>query len=91
MRAMPNSLPVTRCGFSVGKKVGKAVARNKMKRRLREIIRQTPLIPGWDLVLIARASPGPVKYSDLKKAVIELLTRARILEDHTPDANANPH
>ena len=46
-----------RVGFTCSKKVGNAVARNRAKRRLREIARLslTPLArPGWDYVLIGR-------------------------------------
>jgi ribonuclease P protein component len=84
LRAMPNELPVSRSGFSVGKKVGKAVVRNKVKRRLREIIRLTPLKSGWDIVLIARVNSATVKYRDLQKAVTGLLNRAQILESIEP-------
>jgi ribonuclease P protein component len=76
---MPNGLSLSRCGFSVGKRVGKAVIRNKTKRLLREIIRLTPLQPGWDIVLIARQKAATAKYADLQKAVVTLLTKAKII------------
>ncbi|RVT87182.1 ribonuclease P protein component [Rhodobacteraceae bacterium CCMM004] len=47
-----------RVGFTCSKKVGNAVARNRAKRRLREIARLTLPAhgrPGWDYVLIGRA------------------------------------
>lgn len=47
-----------RVGFTCSKKVGNAVARNRAKRRLREIARMIlPELgkPGWDYVLIGRA------------------------------------
>ena len=49
--------PSVRIGFTCSKKVGNAVARNRAKRRMREIARLTlPEIaqPGWDYVLIGR-------------------------------------
>jgi len=79
MRAMPNGLPLSRCGFAVGKKVGNAVVRNRVKRLLREIIRLTPLNPGWDIVLIARSKSATARHAELKQALTEMLDRAKIL------------
>lgn len=84
LRAIPNGLPVSRSGLSIGKKVGKAVVRNKVKRRLREITRLTPIKPGWDIVLIGRSSSATAKYEDLQKAVISLLNRSGILGNIEP-------
>ena len=83
---MPNRLPLSRCGFSVGKNVGKAVVRNRIKRLLREIIRQTPIKPGWDIILIARSNSAVVQFADLKKMVENLLSRARILYNNNLDS-----
>jgi ribonuclease P protein component len=82
LRATPNSLTTSRCGFSIGKKVGGAVVRNRIKRRLREITRLTPLPPGWDMVLIARQPAAIATYAGLKKAYTDLLVRARILTNN---------
>jgi ribonuclease P protein component len=45
-----------RVGFTVSKKVGTAVERNRVRRRLREIVRQSAAImrPGYDYVLVGR-------------------------------------
>lgn len=80
MRALPNGLEVSRYGFSISKRVGKAVVRNRVKRLLREILRQMPLKPGWDMVFIARPAAANADYATLRKAVIGLLTRARLAE-----------
>lgn len=70
-----------RCGFVVSKRVGTAVVRNRVKRRLREIIR--PLLPrlpaGWDLVFVCRPAATGVSFSDLAAAVEEVLSRAHLL------------
>jgi ribonuclease P protein component len=79
LKAVPNSLNSNRYGFVVGKRVGSAVARNRVKRRLREIVRLAPTEPGWDIVLIARPRARTASYLELKSAVERLLQRARVL------------
>ncbi len=76
IKAMPNSLDSSRYGFTVSKRVGKAVVRNRVKRLLREIARQTPLQPGWDIIFIARAAAVGADYENLGKSVRKLLFRA---------------
>jgi len=80
MKAMPNELSLSRYGFSVTKKVGKAVQRNHLKRLLREIMRLQSLKSGWDIVLIARPAAVNVNYHQLERAVTKLLVRAQLLE-----------
>ena len=79
LKCIPNSLGVTRCGFAVGKLIGKAVARNLVRRRLREGVRHTSVRPGWDLVVIARGLAGGADYHRLKEAVSRLLRQANLL------------
>jgi ribonuclease P protein component len=78
LKVVPNGLGWNRYGFVVGKRVGTAVVRNKVKRRLREIARLTPTEPGWDMVFIARPGASTASYRELSSAVARLLRKARV-------------
>ena len=79
MKALPNGLSFSRYGFSVSRRVGKAVVRNRVKRLLREILRLTPLQTGQDIVFIARPATASIDYASLKRSVVRLLSRAQLL------------
>ena len=69
-----------RAGFTVSRKVGDAVARNRAKRRLREVVRRTfadGAVPGADHVLIARAQPFEVPFDRLLADARSALAKAR--------------
>jgi ribonuclease P protein component len=82
MRARPNGLELSRYGFTVSRRVGKAVVRNRVRRRLREILRTLTLTPGWDIVFIARVPAAEAGYAGLSLAVRELLRRAGLIKEY---------
>jgi ribonuclease P protein component len=82
LAARPNGLDLNRFGFSVSKRVGNAVTRNRVKRRLREAARLSNVIPGWDILLIARAGAGDSDYRELERSMTNLLKRAKLLRPH---------
>lgn len=79
MKALPNDLNLSRYGFSISRRVGKAVTRNRVKRLLREILRVAPLESGWDVIFIARPAAAGVDYDNLSQAVIGLLSQGDLL------------
>ncbi|MBT9582472.1 ribonuclease P protein component [bacterium] len=70
MYALRTKRKVARFGFSISKKVGCAVVRNRLRRRLREICRLhlKELKTGFDLVLVARSEAGSKDFWVLRQA-----------------------
>ncbi len=68
-------------GFSVGKKVGGSVQRNRTKRRLREAFdKELPRVEkGYNYVIVARTGTADRTYDELKEATISLLRQAKKL------------
>ena len=65
-----NRLGVNRFGYTVSTKLGGAVLRNRIRRRLREVVRLNApgLRPGWDIVLVARARCAEASWDRLNAA-----------------------
>ena len=75
--AVPNDRGHLRLGLSVGRPVGNAVARNRIKRLLREAFRrlERSALPGYDLVIVVRRHAGiaDLQLADCRRLLSELL------------------
>jgi ribonuclease P protein component len=72
LRARPNGLDVIRVAVGAPRSLGRAVARNRSRRRLREAFRAAigdlAGVPGCDLVIVARPRAASAAFDDLRKA-----------------------
>lgn len=77
----PNSLPHNRYGVVTGKKLGGAVIRNRVRRLIRQTLRQaTPhLQVGWDIVLVAHPTIVGQSQSDISRAFDTLARQAGLV------------
>lgn len=82
MVVMANDEPQSRFAFSVSRRVGNAVTRNRIKRRMRECVRRfLPLVSsGWDVLLIARSQANQASFVQLEDAVADLLQRSSLCQ-----------
>jgi ribonuclease P protein component len=86
VRYRRNDLERTRYGISTGRRLGSAVVRNRVRRRLRSVLRQLDVrvVPGWDILIVARPAASTASQAELL-AVVERLLRSGALLATTPD------
>ena len=79
--ARKNRSACNRIGITASKKLGHAVVRNRVRRRLREVYRlnEDRFTPGWDIVVVARTRCIDASFSQLTKAYLSLAEKAGIL------------
>ena len=73
-----NGLPQTRLGVTAPVRLGNAVFRNLLKRRLREVFRlnRTSIPGGWDIVMNPRQDVAKVGFPRLEREILKLLPKA---------------
>ena len=73
----PNGLPFSRIGFSIKKALGGAVVRNRIRRRLREMVRcnRQEIPAGWDIVIHPKSSVETAAFATLTQDLLRLLSK----------------
>lgn len=77
----PNGSGENRVGLTVSAKLGHAVVRNRVRRRLREIYRlhEAQFQPGWDMVVVARSRAVDASYQTLEQSYLSLADKLGLL------------
>ena len=80
--ARKNRTNTNRVGITVSKKLGHAVVRNRVRRRLREVYRlnEDRFQCGWDIVVVARTKAIHTDFERLTQAYLQLAEKAGILQ-----------
>lgn len=72
-----------RIGITVSTKVGKAVVRNRVRRRIREAYRinEEKFFPGLDIVIVARVRAATASFFDIEKSLLSLSEKLRLISE----------
>ena len=79
---LKNRKGMSRLGVTVSTKLGHAVVRNRVRRRLRELYRlhKAELLPGYDLIVVARVRAVDMPYAKLEKQYLHCLSQLELHE-----------
>lgn len=77
-----NALGVNRLGLTVSTRLGHAVVRNRVRRRLREVVRlnEGRLQNGYDIVLVARSAAVEAEFTALTRAFLMAADKVGVLK-----------
>ena len=80
---LENASDDIRYGISISKKVGGAVARNKIRRQIKEILRlnRTAFRNGYDIIFVVRVRCKDSDYAAIRKSVYYLAKKSNLLRD----------
>ena len=81
LRTLPTDCDHNRFGFVTSNRLGNAIVRNRVRRRLRETVRVLATRQGFDCVLSAKAKAADADFARLSSAAESLLQRAGVLAD----------
>ncbi len=81
LSVLPSGLNDNRYGFIITKQMGNAVTRNRVRRLLREAIRHLHprLLPGFDVVIVARRDIVGQPFATIQRTIEELMDKAKLV------------
>ena len=76
----------SRLGVTVSKKLGHAVVRNRVRRRIREIYRlnREKMLPGWDIIVVGRGRSISGSFQKMTEAYLDCLRQLSLLREDRP-------
>ena len=79
---LENKYEYNRIGFTVSKKVGKSVIRNRVKRILRESYRlnEEKILQGYDIIIVARNTASKASYKEIESAMLHLFRKMKLMK-----------
>lgn len=77
-----NDLNRTRVGYTITKKIGNAVSRNRLRRKMKEIYRLNfhNVKEGYDLIFIAKKNIKDISYEELEGSMLHIMSIAKLLK-----------
>ena len=78
-----NRLGCTRLGITVSTKVGKAVTRNLVRRRIKEAYRihEAEFLPSYDVVSVSRVRAASASFWEIEASLLQLMKQLRLMEN----------